>query len=317
MTLDITQLSPHVGASIRLKPEQLEQPAVRTALQDAFVRYGVLLFPGFGTSPERHVALSRCFGELQIHPVNTNQIPGFPEVVDMSYTPPTRPGDLSYHAVYEIEGRALAGWLPWHFDLSYMPAINRGSMLRALKVPPDGGRTGFLDRIRLYELLPDDLKQAIEGRRAIYRFQPDMMARRFCRPADMKLLAPSSKADRFDGETLDRDFPPVSHPLVYSQSETGRKVLNLAPMFAAGIEDMDAAEGDALLDRLIAHCTTGEYAYFHRWRENDLLIWDNWRALHSAEGVPPQYARRMQRTSLKGDYGLGRVAGMQSGAVTT
>jgi taurine dioxygenase len=309
MTLDIAPLSPHVGASIRLEPGQLDQPAVRDALQAAFVQYGVLLFPGFGVSPERHVALSRCFGELQVHPVNTNQIAGFPEIVDMSYVPPVRPGDLSYHAVYEIEGRALAGWLPWHFDLSYMPAINRGSMLRALEVPPDGGRTGFLDRIRLYELLPDDLKQAMEGRRAIYRFQPDMMARRFCRPADMKLLAPSIRADKFDGETLARDFPPVSHPLVYEQRETGRKVLNLAPMFAVGIEDMDAAEGDALLERLIAHCATAGYAYFHRWQENDLLIWDNWRTLHSAEGVPPQYARRMQRTSLKGDYGLGRVVG--------
>jgi taurine dioxygenase len=226
----------------------------------------------------------------------------------MSYAPPARPGDLSYHAVYEIEGRALAGWLPWHFDLSYMPAINRGSMLRSLEAPPDGGRTGFLDRIRLYELLPEDLKAEIEGRFVVYQFQPDMMKRRFCRPADMRLVAPSSKADRFDGEALARDFPPVAHPLVYTQAETGRKVLNLAPMFVVGIENLDPAEGDRLLERLIAHCTRADYAYFHRWRTDDLLIWDNWRTLHSAEGVPPQYARRMQRTSLVGDYGLGRLA---------
>ncbi len=305
--LDIARLSPHVGAVIRLDPAGLEQPSVRQALQDAFVRYGVLLFPGFGVSPELHVRLSRCFGELQVHPVNTNQVAGFPEIVDMSYTPPAKPGTLSYHAVYEIDGRALAGWLPWHFDLSYMPAINRGSMLRALEVPPEGGRTGFLDRIRLYELLPDDLKRAIEGRAVIYRFQPDMTKRRFCRPANMKLLAPSMKS--FDDETLDRDFPPVVHPLVYTQRETGRKVLNLAPMFAVAMADIDRTRGDALLERLIAHCSTADYAYLHRWTENDLLIWDNWRTLHSAEGVPPQYARRMQRTSLKGDYGLGRLAG--------
>lgn len=308
MDLDVAPLSPHVGAAVRLEANQLDQPGVGEALRAAWLRYGVLLFPGFGTSPERHVALTRCFGELLIHPVNTNQIPDFPEIVDMSYTPPARPGELSYHAVYEIEGRALAGWLPWHFDLSYMAAINRGSMLRALEAPPEGGRTGFLDRIRLYELLPEDLKRAVEGRSVIYRFQPDMMKRKFCRPADMKLLAPSMKADRFDGETLDRDFPPVVHPLVYTQAETGRKVLNLAPMFAVGIEDMDASEGDALIERLIVHCGAADYAYFHQWRENDLLIWDNWRTMHCAEGVPPQYARRMQRTSLKGDYGLGRVA---------
>jgi len=71
---------------------------------------------------------------------------------------------------------------------------------------------------------------------------------------------------------------------------------------------MDRADGDRLLEALIAHCTKADYAYFHQWRTDDLLIWDNWRTLHAAEGVPPQYARRMQRTSLKGDYGLGRVA---------
>jgi len=308
MELDISPLSAHVGVAIRLAADDLERPGMHAALQAAFVQYGVLLFPGLGTSPEIHVAVTRCFGDLEVHPVNTNQVPGFPEIVDMSYAPPARPGELSYHAVYEIEGRALAGWLPWHFDLSYRTAINRGSMLRALEVPPEGGRTGFLDRIRLYELLPDDLKQAIERRRVIYRFQPDMMKRRFCRPADMKLLAPSMKASSFDGEVLDRDFPPVSHPLVYTQRETGRMVFNLAPMFAVAVEDMDVTEGDRLLERLIAHCTVTDYAYFHRWCAGDLLIWDNWRTLHAAEGVPPHYARRMQRTSLKGDYGLGRLA---------
>ena len=120
-----------------------------------------------------------------------------------------------------------------------------------------------------------------------YRFQPDMMKRRFCRPAEMRLVAPSARASSFDGEVLDRDFPPVTHPLVYTQAETGRKVLNLAPMFAVGIEDMDPAEGDALMERLIAHCTRATYAYWHRWRAGDMVIWDNWRTLHSGEGVPP------------------------------
>jgi taurine dioxygenase len=111
-------------------PPRIGDPALTKALRKAFIEHGVLLFPRIGTSPDVHVALSRCFGTLQVHPVNKNQVEGFPEVVDMSYTPPTRPGDLSYHAVYRIEGRELAGWLPWHFDLSYMTEINHGSMLR-------------------------------------------------------------------------------------------------------------------------------------------------------------------------------------------
>ncbi|MGB8365091.1 MAG: TauD/TfdA family dioxygenase [Rhizomicrobium sp.] len=37
----------------------------------------------------------------------------------------------------------------------------------------------------------------------------------------------------------------------------------------------------------------------------DMLIWDNWRMLHSVTGMDPKYGRRMQRTTIKGDYGLG------------
>jgi taurine dioxygenase len=36
-----------------------------------------------------------------------------------------------------------------------------------------------------------------------------------------------------------------------------------------------------------------------------MLIWDNWRMLHSVSGCDPKYPRRMQRTTIKGDYGLG------------
>ena len=46
-------------------------------------------------------------------------------------------------------------------------------------------------------------------------------------------------------------------------------------------------------------------SYFHNWKPTDLLIWDNWRMLHAVEGCNPIYERRTQRTTIKGDYGLG------------
>jgi taurine dioxygenase len=45
----------------------------------------------------------------------------------------------------------------------------------------------------------------------------------------------------------------------------------------------------------------------------DMLIWDNWRMLHCVSGSPPQNPRRMQRTTIKGDYGLGRFENNGSG----
>jgi taurine dioxygenase len=36
------------------------------------------------------------------------------------------------------------------------------------------------------------------------------------------------------------------------------------------------------------------------------VLWDNWRVLQCATGVPPDQTRVMQRTTIRGDYALGR-----------
>ena len=46
--------------------------------------------------------------------------------------------------------------------------------------------------------------------------------------------------------------------------------------------------------------------YYHQWHDTDMLIWDNWRMLHAACGCDPKHERIMHRTTIKGDYGLGR-----------
>jgi taurine dioxygenase len=49
--------------------------------------------------------------------------------------------------------------------------------------------------------------------------------------------------------------------------------------------------------------------YWHDWQPTDMLIWDNHRVLHAVEGCDPKFERRMHRTTIKGDYGLGRFEG--------
>ena len=40
-----------------------------------------------------------------------------------------------------------------------------------------------------------------------------------------------------------------------------------------------------------------------------MVIWDNWRCLHSVSGMSPEHTRCMHRTTIEGDYGLGRFEG--------
>ena len=142
MVLTITPLAGHIGLDVG--GIDLDAPLdaeTRKALQDAFIQAGILVFRRAATGPEAHLALSRCFGALQRHPVKENWVDGFPELVDISYRPSN--GGESSVALYEVDGVRRGGWLPWHSDLRYMSRINRGGILRAITTPREGGRTGF------------------------------------------------------------------------------------------------------------------------------------------------------------------------------
>jgi len=278
--------------------------ASQQALMDLFVEAGVLVFRGVGISPEAHLNISRCFGALERHSVKESWTEGCPELIDISYLPPEPGTQSKTQPIYEVGGEAVAGWLPWHTDQCYLPKLSRGGVLRAIQVPPARGRTGFLDKIRLYDTLPDPLKQAIEGLSVVYQFQPQITLHKFGKPEGLKLISTSVAMDALMAR-LERDFPPAVHPLVYAQPGTGRKVLNFSPAYALSIPGVAARDSDALLEALTRHCLQPGQAYFHDWRNGDLVAWDNWRTLHCAEGARIQDTRIMHRTSIAGDYGLG------------
>ena len=254
----------------------LKEPGVAQALRKLWIERGLIVFK---TEPSTslHVALSAVFGELEHHPVKALRNEGQPELITLA----AKPGDS---ATYVWQGETRASWIPWHTDLIYTPRLNHGGILRGLVIPQKGGITGFMDKIKLYEALPDDLKTKIEGLEVVYKMHFD------------KRIA-----------SEDIDFPPVVHPLVYTQIETGRKLLNLSPLFAEYILGLPADDSDALLKTLSRHVLKQEFAYFHDWALEDMVLWDNWRMLHAACGIDPNAERTMQRTTIAGDYAQGRL----------
>jgi taurine dioxygenase len=97
---------------------------------------------------------------------------------------------------------------------------------------------------------------------------------------------------------------------------SGEKVLHVSPWMAEGIEGAENPAGDALLDAVAREIFTlaKTHSYFHAWKLTDMVIWDNWRVLHAVSGHDPKYPRRMQRTTIAGDYGLGYFEGGGTGS---
>ena len=286
------------GKTIRgLTSQDIGDPEVCVQLRRHWIEDGLVVFRDGEINEEFQLALSRLFGPLEAHPVRELLTEGKPELITLFATPENT-------TVLEVDGVVGGGYLGWHKDLVYVEKINHGGILRALKATTTGGRTGFIDQIDAYDRLPDALKQRIEGLHIVYRLGSfDEM--KYMTRSPVRIVQTAAMAVSVI-KSVETKFPPVSHPLVFIQPETGRKVLNLSPFFAKYIEELGPEDGHELLTEL-AHHILDSPAYHHTWSTGDMILWDNWRMLHSVSPAPVTEERVMQRTTIKGDYGAGRT----------
>jgi taurine dioxygenase len=285
----------------------LADPAVCEAIKATFEEKGLIIFEDVEPTSQMHVALSNVFGPLKDHPskavprVDQDALPG---VIEMK----CKAGDAP---TVEIDGRPLASWLPWHFDHCYNNELNRAGVLRATEVAPEGGLTGFIDGIDLYRALSPALRTWIEGKDVIYRMNVIMGDMRFGRPSS--LVEPMVKPVLQAVMDAAKGVPRALHPAVWTRA-SGEKVLHISPWMAEGVADHEDPAGDAMFERVCQEINAKTRPYWHRWNLSDMLIWDNWRMLHSVSGMDPQYSRCMRRTTIAGDYGLGRFEDARSGS---
>jgi len=280
--------------------ETLADPDVRALLQAAFDERGLLVFQEVEPSPHVQVAISTVFGPLKDHPSSATPRVGddLLGVIEIRHEP-------NEGGMVRIDGEVLSQWLPWHFDHCYNDELNRAGVLRSVEIPPDGGMTGFVDGIALYGAVPADVRDRIEGKNVIYAMDVVLGNLRYGRPADFEEVRASPQSGDVMREYEAR--PRAVHPAVWVR-QSGEKVLHVSPWMAKGIEGEDDETADALLHEVsdaIVEAARG-LCYFHRWAPTDMVIWDNWRVLHSVSGSAPEHARCMHRTTIAGDYGLGR-----------
>ena len=245
----------------------------------AHLEHGVLVFRDQRLTPEQHVAFSRRFGPLQIHPMGQFNLEGAPEILLVSN---------DRHADGRPVGIADAGRY-WHTDMSYMKEPALGSLLYARAVPAEGGDTMFCDMTAACRDLAPDMRQKLKRLAAVHHF-----ASRWAREANKSGLRPAQSK-----EEQDRN-PPVEHPMIRTHPETGEPAL-YAGGFAVRVAGLPQEESEALLDGLEKWFTQPGYVYRHRWRLHDLVFWDNRRVMHHATEYPESMRRHMHRTTVKGN----------------
>ena len=174
----------------------------------------------------------------------------------------------------------------WHTDNSYLDPPAKASLLYAVEVPSVGGDTMFASMYRAYEALSPKLKEMLGDLSAEHSW-----AHTLSNFSTFKATA----------QQIERT-PPVTHPVVAIHSETGRKSLYVNPGFTVRIIGLNKDESDALLRFLYAHSTQPHFIFRHRWRDHDLVIWDNRCTMHYAvQDFYCQGVRDLYRTTVKGE----------------
>lgn len=311
MQLEFKPLADNLSFGLRvtgLTESMTSDPAVREKINTAFEKAGMLIFEGVEPTNQMQAALSNVFGEMKEHPVpsiarvDRDSLPGVIEL---------RSG-IDSGGIIELNGEKLSHWLPWHFDHCYNDELNRAGILRSAKIVNQGGRTGFMDGIALYNAFPKELLEQIEDREIYYKLNVQFETQRFGVPASLKVLRSKPMGKAFDDQA--EAMPRAIHPAVWTRP-SGEKVLHASPYMAEGFVGHEDESGNALfrevcetIERLAPDCS-----YHHSWSEGEMLIWDNWRMLHCVSGHDPSVERVMYRTTIKGDYGLGRFENNANG----
>jgi len=281
--------------------DNIHDEDLRAQLFELFEDRGLLIFENMEPSAKMQVELSKIFGPIKDHPTQSTARAAEdlePGVIDMHRHAGETIGTL--HGVPVVDGEPRIAYLPWHFDHTYNDELNRAGVLRSVIKAPERGRTGFCDGIQLYNDFDPELVGKIEGLNAIYTLDFRLTQMRFGRDFEIKGDLPFMASNVEEA----RVFPRAIHPMVWTRDD-GQKVVHFCGVTCDGIEHHEDAEGEALMEEACQEMLRKAKGYWHDWKPTDMVVWDNLRVLHAVEGCDPKYERRMHRTTIKGDYGLG------------
>lgn len=302
-TIEIQPMS--VGAEVFGLDCSQEIPSeIQQKLYSAWLEYGFLII----RDPVKEVAdqmrLSRCFGELEKHPVPEIWVPGEPYLIQLG-------GNLRGQP-YVYDGELRINCLAWHRDTAYTLDICKGAALRIIEMPPEGGETYIGDTAAAYDDLPDATKLRIEDLECKVRLVTDPMkvdrgaVWNHVRPATVEEWpAAADMKPNLSAKGVNR-YPPVIQPLVITHPESGRKCLFLSPSYPEFIIGLPRSESDELLAELTEHMTRDKYVMKQAWAPGQVVVWDNRRCIHAAPGYHPKYRRLGHRTTLAGSLKTGR-----------
>lgn len=175
----------------------------------------------------------------------------------------------------------------WHSDSTPWEAPVGTIAFYCRKTVSSAPKTYFKNMIKVYEALPQAMKDRIARLRVIHHFYP--------RQIEVKIHAegPSMPLE-------DRKLGFV-HPLVRRHLPTGKSILYLPTRRDSLIVGMSEEESRALLTELWDFANAQEFDMGVALQPDDFVIWDNSATVHSRDGWDEGETRIMWHISAEGE----------------
>ena len=216
-----------------------------------------MIFRGQSLSDDDLIRFSSHFGECEKAPIGDS-------VLEQDIPP-----EITVVSNVMEDGKPIGflgtGELTWHTDMSYIEVPPTFSLLHSRVIPEEGGDTSFCSQVMAAKALPVDLREKVR-----------------------KLSAKHDSTYGSSGQIRPGMTPPASpvealgqvHPILRKVPTTGEEAIYLGRRTNGYIIGLPLEESEALLDELWAHSTKPEFCYRHKWREGQVIAWDNRMLLH-------------------------------------
>ena len=268
--LNIKPYAPNLGAvitnidlSIGISDAELK------GIRDAFHKFQVLFFQNQSEiSPENHIKLGKCFGDLHIHPA-APKMKNYPEIFEINT---------------DKNSKIANGAEDFHSDVSCDIEPPLGTMLQLHVLPECGGDTMFANMYLAYEALSKQMQVFLGGLKASHESEHFYKGR----------YQNKNEVD------MNKEYPSAIHPIIRTHPETEKKAIYVNKFFTTRIEGLADQESKLILDYLFTHIEKTEFQIRYKWNKNDMAFWDNRCTIHKALWDYFPNERKGRRVTIKG-----------------
>ena len=269
-SFNIKPFAPNLGAvitnidlSIGISDAELK------GIRDAFHKFQVLFFQNQSEiSPENHIKLGKCFGDLHIHPA-APKMKNYPEIFEINT---------------DKNSKIANGAEDFHSDVSCDIEPPLGTMLQLHVLPECGGDTMFANMYLAYEALSKPMQVFLGGLKASHESEHFYKGR----------YQNKNEVD------MNKEYPSAIHPVIRTHPETEKKAIYVNKFFTTRIEGLADQESKLILDYLFTHIEKTEFQVRYKWNKNDMAFWDNRCTIHKALWDYFPNERKGRRVTIKG-----------------